>query len=507
MASPSTSTPESTVHGTCIGCRREFVSAHAMALHYNASASCKGAMAAAVNAQLPTDLQVEPERIHVRRRQSKSYKWKAARINEVTALREAGNPSAVSFIASRYSLPPSTLKTWMGQKEYIFEMAKRCKVGKKKRYRPKVGKHHAAESILYLEFLYHRKVLLLRCGASWLRRHMTIIMRNTLGITDFETPSYGWAVRFRARWDITDQAVTNSSKQSIEERIPSIQKFHRFLHELRNSGPQRCPKYGRLTMEAYFHQDQVPLPLASSKNRRSLNPKGTRCQASVTRKSDLKRFCTLQVTICARADRQIVPLEIIFKKKTPFKGAEAKLYATLTNLVVRFQHSAWADERIMVDYIQDFRRHTVEAGLTEVLLGMDNHGSQQTDTCRAMMEYLDIIPAYTTANNTDCISPVDRNIGALIKNKIHDKYEAAYQENAGRWNLPSSFGGMSDPDRRMMLAQWASEAWADVCANHQHAITHAFVSTGFLLAKDGSEDHLIRLTDAKDPNDEVEYSY
>ena len=45
--------------------------------------------------------------------------------------------------------------------------------------------------------------------------------------------------------------------------------------------------------------------------------------------------------------------------------------------------------------------------------------------------------------------------------------------------------------RRMLMAQWLSAAWTDLTTNHSQMFTSAFVKTGFLIAKDGSEDHLI----------------
>ena len=51
----------------------------------------------------------------------------------------------------------------------------------------------------------------------------------------------------------------------------------------------------------------------------------------------------------------------------------------------------------------------------------------------------------------------------------------------------------SDGARRILMAQWLSAAWADLEANHKHLIDSAFLQTGFLLAKDGSEDGLVSL--------------
>ena len=47
--------------------------------------------------------------------------------------------------------------------------------------------------------------------------------------------------------------------------------------------------------------------------------------------------------------------------------------------------------------------------------------------------------------------------------------------------------------RRMLMAQWLSKAWEELITNHQGLIEESFVHTGFLLAKDGSEDKLMSI--------------
>ena len=195
----------------------------------------------------------------------------------------------------------------------------------------------------------------------------------------------------------------------------------------------------------------------------------------------------------ANADeKHRVPLEIIFRGKgLQVSEAELEHYKRLPNIRIRWQKKAWADEVVMLEYLKDLRADTADQA--EILLGMDNHGSQRTFLCAALMEYLSIVPAYTPANCTDCTSPVDYNIGFTLKQKINEKYEAAYSLNRERWNKPAKSGGLSTREKRMLMATWASEAQHELATGHKRAITSAFVKTGFLLAKDGSENHLIDL--------------
>ena len=109
------------------------------------------------------------------------------------------------------------------------------------------------------------------------------------------------------------------------------------------------------------------------------------------------------------------------------------------------------------------------------------------------MKTMSIVPAITPPNCTDCVSPVDSHVGQTLKRKIAKRYDAAYSENTAEWERPAKQGGLTDMKRRMMVAQWAAEAWQEMCESHHKLIQSAFVRTGFLIAKDGSENGLIEL--------------
>ena len=241
-----------------------------------------------------------------------------------------------------------------------------------------------------------------------------------------------------------------------------------------------------------YHMDQVPLPFSPG-SKRTLNMVGEACEMLQPGGSGAtKRFCTLQVTICAEPGIQKVRIEIYFRGKGQTLSDEEKaVYESLSNVNVRWQAKAWCNERIAMEYLESFREQTLEDG--EVLLGMDNHSSQATPTCRAFMELIQIVPAFTPSNCTDCVSPVDRNVGQAIKLKIAALYEAEYARNKEVWELPKKAGGLGDSVKRMLVAKWASQAWTEICSHHHQLIRSAFVKTGFLVTKNGSENHLIEI--------------
>ena len=97
---------------------------------------------------------------------------------------------------------------------------------------------------------------------------------------------------------------------------------------------------------------------------------------------------------------------------------------------------------------------------------------------------------------------MDKNVGQALKLKIAKKYEAEYRGHRDQWGDFDIDDDDEDIDgdilsnvahKRMLVARWASEAWADLCENNHDLLRSAFVKTGFLVAKDGSENHLIEL--------------
>jgi len=387
------------------------------------------------------------------------------------------------------------------EREQIFREATQGDNSQKNRaFRDSVGTFARAEDYLYGRFLKTRRVDRLSVSHEWLREQMMdIVHRINPDHADDEKvetfiASVGWCIGFNKRWNITSQCRTNKHTESVEERLPKISSFHRWLiYELQARGPQRCPIYGRFPPEYMFHFDQIPLPF-SAPTVSSMNPKGEKCDVKTGGKgsgSATKRYATVQLCICAAPDKQVVKVVLIFKGKGQLRKTELDELRSYANLEVRFQESAWADERIIVETLESFREATLHLG--EVLLGMDGHTSQITPYVRSIMDYLGIRYAITTPNCTDIISPVDRHVGSGLKRKIFLRFRRALRVNHNLWVLSEKEGGLSETRKRLLIARWVSESWEEICAHHPHLIRQAFVETGFLLAKDGSENHKVHI--------------
>ena len=471
-------------HGSC---QREFLTRRHLGRHYQ----CSG--------HGPT----QPVAKAMKRRCNYTFTRKRSLILELDGLEAQTSPlitDPLRTLSIRTGVPESCLSKWRRDRARIFLLARTRGKAKMRKFRPSLPEFPEAELELYMLFVYRRNYERLPVHRTWLRDQFSAILKRLENID--RDPSEGWVSGFCKRWEITSQCRTNKHKESVTERLPQIRKFHEMLiYGIQRSEPQRDKKYGRFPPSRMYHMDQVPLSFSPG-NKRSLNQKGRPCAILDPDGSGAsKRFCTLQVTICA-APHQPVKLEIYFRGQGLRLSREERLfYSSLPNLTVRFQQNAWADERIMTDYILDFREATLDQG--EVLLGMDGHGAQITPLCRKLYEHLGIFEVITPANCTDCISPVDKNVGQSLKQKIGARYETEYREFRDAW------GDFDDDDdeeeeidgdglsrvaqKRMLVARWASESWSDLCSNHPLLFESAFVKTGFLVAKDGSENHLIEL--------------
>ena len=410
---------------------------------------------------------------------------------------------AARFVARQNGIAESLISKWRRNQEVIFEKARTRSYGGKKSISVPNPKWAMCELRLYAAFLNRRRIRGRRTTYNWLRRRFKDIRRRAgheLASTYY--PSRGWCSRFCKRWEITYQCRTNKHKTSIEERLPAIQAFHQhWIYGVQRSFPQRCPKYGRFPRNKVYHMDQVPFAFAGG-DKRTLNEKGAPKGCwTVGASDDDKRFLTVQVCICGDPDDQDCKLELIFKnpKDGEFLAPEElAYYESLPNLNVRWQKKAWADTQVMLDWLVAFRGSTLHKG--EVALLMDNHGSQRVDEFCAMAELLHIKIVYTPANCTDCVSPVDRNVGAWLKQRAYALQDEEL-EDSDDWTHED---GISVPDKRMLCAKWLNQAWAELKEDHPHLLDSAFVDTGICIAADGSENALVRLR-PKDAQGEYDF--
>ena len=399
-------------------------------------------------------------------------------------------PGAVT--SHSLNVPKGTFDKWLAGRQGLLQLylTYPCLRRKKKICIAPRGQFHEAEEALYLKFVYRRSVLKLPVSQEWLKDEFKIILteQKPEGWENF-CYSPGWVTGFCVRFSICDRAMTNKKSHSVLERLPIIRQFHRYLIYLlpRMSAVQQCPKYGRFAARNRYHMDQIPMPFVFS-SKRTLHFKGaTDVPIRHPDGSGLeKRQCTLQLTIRAEGPQNIRPM-LIFRGAGHVGRAELQYYESLGSIQVAWQAKAWADRRIMMDWLECFDEDIGGSGTTrpEVMLGMDQHGSQMVDEFLDGMVERNIFGVYTPVNCTDVTAPIDHHVGARLKSIISGLYVRDFSRNMERW-----LDHLTAGERRMYIASWVVEAW-DLLKVDGDFFKKVFQSTGFCNAQDGSENHLV----------------
>lgn len=232
--------------------------------------------------------------------------------------------------------------------------------------------------------------------------------------------------------------------------------------------------------------DQIPLPFCST-NKRTLDCKGSKwVWLNQGPRSGLdKRQATLMLCIRAEGEQIVAPLLIFRGTGKRITQHEKSQYPS--TIKVAWQRKAWADRVVCVNWLDDFIEVVRAETQEEVMLGMDQHGSQKVAEFQQKMANNDVFGVYTPTSCTDVVAPVDHHIGGSLKQKIGQYYDeefgCSFEEFTSR---------LSDSQVRIWIARWVARAWEEL-KSEDAFIRKAFVHTGFLNARDGSENHLIQL--------------
>ena len=402
------------------------------------------------------------------------------------------------------------------------------------RFRHVVAERKAAfpecEDRVYIQFCYRRMVQGFDVDDEWLVRRMREALK------DMQPPGWqnskgsnGWLEKFKRRYRITWQLRTNKTVLPIWARLSTFKAFHQyFLHVVQKSGVPRCLKYGRFPANHIHYMDQVPVAFINNANR-SLNSIGQPCFIKMPHGSGLdKRMATIQLTLGAGPFQRVRPAVILRGRGWQLRPEERRVYASLRHLVqVYFQPYAWSDEQVSLLWLDQFHAETKHLPF-QVCLGMDRHGAQMTlafrrklreygqcfcrrFTCRdiCVSDALNfcflghpcvslrgvcagILAVYIPARTTDVLAPVDHHAGARLKRDVSQLYKAELEENDQAWTNPPSHGGLQDWQKRVKLVLWIATAW-QIMRQDPAFIKSTFVSCGWLIAQDGSENHLIKV--------------
>lgn len=125
---------------------------------------------------------------------------------------------------------------------------------------------------------------------------------------------------------------------------------------------------------------------------------------------------------------------------------------------------------------------------SEKLVSLDNYYSHCDSMFQHIMRRGNSLLDYIPADCSDLVQSNDRNLGKTFKDAVSRRIEDHLEENWDTWYE----GDMHAADRRVLLTQFAGEAWEEMC-DDQDAITRAFEACGLLLRPDLKNLHRIRI--------------
>ena len=390
-------------------------------------------------------------------------------------------------VAKEFNISQSQISKWVARSSELEQAKKEGRKTKRRMFDTSQSQAHFPEQELltFQDFVQRREVRGLKTTGLWVRLRMLQHIEDTqpCGWLSFSA-STGWLTRWQNRFNIGDLARTNKKIRPISQRIDKIRAWHQWMVKLRKSGRQRDEIYGRFPPDAIFSMDQVPLPFALNSSR-SLNRKNQQCYIAICNSKD-KRQATLNIWIRAEG-KQLRP-EIIFRGKGGLDARHADELAYYRQVgdhaTIMFQPKAWADQEVMLQSLECFIHQTreIRQKYGEILLILDQHGSQTTAFFRMRARECGIVLAYTPSSCTDVVAPVDHHVGAYLKKLMSTFYHDELRLNYDQWVDE----GISASECRMLMLEWLLLSWEVLC-QQPDMIRQAFVSTGCMLALDGSD--------------------
>jgi hypothetical protein len=302
-----------------------------------------------------------------------------------------------------------------------------------------------------------------------------------------------------------------------------IEQYHMDMRVAQMSGT-RDAKYGYCSPCETWNHDQVPIALAPPNSRTAEDVGEDVVWDSVTKSSDCKRFCTLNLTvpmICTQ-DNYVKP-HVIFQgtRQHGDDWHDASEREEWGNCHVTFNEKAWANGEETIRGLECLKADLMAAGKGAVdnpaMYSEDNLGSHKTNIVDEWWEknMAAWIPGhkFVPPNTTWCTQAIDHHIGIQYKLHVYKKIRAAVMTKMNKVmthqrsksveaGASNSADGTMEADvvivaltareKRIIITQAIEEKHKQLWAKGT-AFESAFVTTGtcvdisHLLREDGPE--------------------
>ena len=309
------------------------------------------------------------------KRKNVSIETKIQALQELTS-----GVKSKSQVAKEYGVPPSTLSTWIKNKDTILQ----TDTGAPRRKRVRTSKHSDVESALILWFKDKRSQNIPLSGP--MLQQKAIDLAKSLGVDDFVGGS-GWLDRFKKRFDISFRVLCGES-ECVTSDMTDHWSSVTLPHLLQEYAP-----------EDIFNADESGLFYRLLPNK-SLVSKGETCHGG---KQSKERITILPCANMTGTEK--LPLLVIGKSQKPrcFKGVKSLPVPYKAN------KKAWMTSPLFTEWIQQHDRRFAKQKRRVVFVIDNCPAHPHINGLKAIK--LQFLPPNTTSKT----QPMDQGIIANIK--------------------------------------------------------------------------------------------
>ena len=290
--------------------------------------------------------------------------------------------------------------------------------------------------------------------------------------------SDGWFLSFKRCHHTSLRQATNTYQKEPEYKRAAVQHFHRNICQRAAEGEQVGP-LGQWSLCQIANMDQTPPPF-SFYNGETYADKGEQSVWVWGGGSRLdKGQCTVQITLFSNGEPHVKPLVIFHGKGKQIAFTEQLKYDR--RVVVRFQPNTWCNGDIMNFWMKDCWKQACSGNVHIVL---DIHWGHKTEAIQDMFkaEYNTSI-TYVPGGCSSLVQPVDVSFNRPFKSAVEQQATQHMQENLDSY----VYGRLNASARRVLMTEWVSQAWQDICSDKQMIIP-SFKKCAISVPIDGSED-------------------
>ncbi len=446
------------------------------------------------------------EKIPPRSIQSRSYvtNKRKQKLMEQYDVARAESPTQSAALAAFHehnpSIPPNTMKAWLRRRDSIQATvaAGRSEASATRSLqwlqRQQTGRFDKQENALFAEILDLR-LKGEQVSVQWVQARMLELVKASEAQDGAAfKASGGWCQKFFDRFELVMRKATNVKALTVEQRLPAVRNFYRYVQKVCTEGVHVCDVYGVYPLETRIHVDEVPCELGGVLDRTVAVRGEKRVQVVHPKVRVETRQCSLMLAFFA--DGRIGPCGVCMErtptplgKQDPLLESKHELVdprvphmpaareefnglrAKFPDIFLYCQPKGYFDVRTFAAYWDDMVSELPDVPHVVIMDNAEGHFSSHV---RQASRVRNIQLVSTPANCTDLCAATDAGLGRSLKLLIKKRFLQHFRANLDSWRT----GKVLVRERRELHMKWLSEAVAEFGVTGKQQIINAHVRCG-----------------------------